>query len=65
VPRGLQRNRALIYGLTASVLTTSLIGMAHGLVHVGPLFSEATVIVSVIGLIATALLKKAGKSEIE
>jgi len=56
---------ALIYGLTASVLTASLIGMAHGLAHVGPLFSEATVIVSVIGLIATALLRKAGKSEIE
>jgi len=47
------------------VLTTSLVGMAHGLVHVGPLFSEAIVIFSVIGLIATALLKKAGKSEIE
>jgi hypothetical protein len=39
--------------------------MAHGLVHVGPLFSEAIVIFSVIGLIATALLRKAGKSEIE
>jgi phage tail protein X len=56
---------ALIYGLTALVLTTSLIGMAHGLAHAGPLFSEATVIVSVIGLVATALLRKAGKSEIE
>jgi hypothetical protein len=47
------------------VLTASLIGMAHGLAHAGPLFSEATVIVSVIGLVAAALLRKAGKSEIE
>jgi hypothetical protein len=39
--------------------------MAHGLAHVGPLFSEAIVIVSVIGLITTALLRKAGKSDIE
>ena len=56
---------ALIYGLTSSVLTVSLISMAHGLAHVTPYFNEATVIVSVVGLVATALLRKRGKSDIE